>query len=199
MKDHTYIKVADDEPKAKFQIPVFSGEYQIGWTFRTYVDKVPTWMIPKHFFDEDKDAPKAGTKKYPKLSMRDGKNVYQIVESQVTMSEHYDYAWFSDPKTNSIGKIAPVSKDVSFQGNLALIVVRGNVWQWSTTDTAKEPNDDSGEVCYKAPTDLGDCGAPVYQNNLVCGMHVGTDGANKWNKFIPMALILAEIRRRQSA
>jgi hypothetical protein len=80
-----------------------------------------------------------------------------------------------------------------------LIVERNKILQWSITDTLSPPNDKSAEVCYRAPTDLGDCGAPVFQNNLVVGMHVGTDGANTWNKFVPLALVFAELERRLSA
>jgi len=191
MKDHSYMKMADDEPKRNFQIPVYSKEDQIGWCFRVHIEKVPTFIIPKHFFDED-------CSKYPNLSLRMNGQTHIIDCKRVGFSQHYDYAWFVDPKC-MFGKIAPMCKDVSLRGQVSLIVERNKVMQWSVTDTLQPPNDKSGEICYKAPTDLGDCGVPVYQNNLVVGMHVGTDGANAWNKFIPLALVLAEVNRRQSA
>jgi V8-like Glu-specific endopeptidase len=98
-----------------------------------------------------------------------------------------------------MGKTLPWSKDVNLKGQVALMVERNQKLFWSSTDTIQRPNDDSGEVCYKATTDVGDCGAPVYQNHMAVGIHVGTDGPNTWNKFVPFALISVEIERRLTA
>jgi hypothetical protein len=184
------LEANENEPRKKLLLEMWSNDTQVGWAIRVNMgdkQKPSTfYLFPKHFLSEEK---------FPNLVMRCGKQSVKIPKSEVVMSDYYDFCTWQTTKC-TMGHIAPWTGEMNLKSQTALLIKRNEKMYWSSTDELSNPNSQDGEILYRAPSDLGDCGSAVWQNDRVVGIHVGTLGENKANKFLPMALIEMEIRRR---
>lgn len=69
------------------------------------------------------------------------------------------------------------------KGALKMYVHRDGELQFSVTEQFPGVQD-HGEAIYFCQSDKGDCGAPVWNGNNFVGIHVGTNGDNKGNRFV---------------
>jgi hypothetical protein len=152
--------------------------------------RAPYILIPKHFITDAK------ARNFDFLRLASSTQQVKISLDSFKVHDQYDMASFKIPENHPmcslLKHITALPFDLSKPPRMATIFVERQKKMIASATQRFGTHQGDGEYAYWAETARGDCGVPVWTSEGVIGFHVGTNGEDRGNRWLPISQLVLD-------
>jgi len=187
VKHQEWFDLVESSPFYNKQGRVFCGDTQLGWFTILDVSLVGVTktlvLLPQHFWsmnrgDDFLTITNMNKQQSQKIFKKDFRGIIGL-DMCICIASPQQAGMLSHVKLSE-----EIKNFDTIRGALKMHTERDGKLRFTITQDVPSIDAPCGEVLYFCESDRGDCGAPVYNGNQFVGMHVGTDGEDKGNRFV---------------